>query len=201
MANTKYALSKIKIEGILYDIIAKTTGDFVTVTYKGADVSLTTALAGIIADIGNLPIDTTIDEKISEAIDELIGGAPETYNTLKEIADYIAAHEEVATALNNAIGSKADKTVVEGIQTSLNTLEGTVNALKTKVDTMPAITEDNVTAWNNKVDKVDGKGLSTNDFTDELKTKLEDMKAVRVGETVPADMKDGELFIQVVTEE
>lgn len=28
---------------------------------------------------------------------------------------------------------------------------------------------------NGKVDKVDGKGLSTNDFTDELKTKLENM--------------------------
>lgn len=79
----------------------------------------------------------------------------------------------MATALNNAIGSKADKTVVEGIQTSLNTLEGTVNALKTKVDTMPAITEDNVTAWNNKVDKVTGKGLSTNDFTNEDKAKLD----------------------------
>lgn len=30
------------------------------------------------------------------------------------------------------------------------------------------------TAWNNKVTQVEGKQLSTNDFTDELKTKLED---------------------------
>ena len=34
---------------------------------------------------------------------------PGTYDPLKEIADYIAAHEEVAEALNQAITNKADK--------------------------------------------------------------------------------------------
>lgn len=189
MANTKYVLSKIKIEGVLQDIIAKTTGDYITVIYKGANVSLTTALAGIIADISNLPIDTTIDDKISAAIDGLIDGAPETYNTLKEVADYIASHEEVATALNEAIGKKADKEVVEGIQTSLEALEETVNALKTKVDAMPDITEDNITAWNNKVDKVAGKGLSANDFTDEDKAKLDGLVNVTDEEKAAWDAK------------
>ena len=45
----------------------------------------------------------TIVDYVNEKIDELIGGAPGTYDTLKEIADYIAAHEEVAEALNEAI--------------------------------------------------------------------------------------------------
>lgn len=49
-----------------------------------------------------------IVEYIQEKIDDLIGGAPGTYDTLKEIADYITAHEEVAEALNQAIISKAD---------------------------------------------------------------------------------------------
>ncbi|MCM1061614.1 MAG: hypothetical protein NC452_15200 [Eubacterium sp.] len=178
MAKTKYLLSKIKIGDILQDVIAKTTGEYVTVAYKGADVSLTTALSGIIADISNLPLDTTIDEKISAAIDELIGGAPETYDTLKEIADYIAAHEDIATALNDAIGKKADKEVVEGIQTSLTNLEETVSTLKTKVEAMPTITDEDIAAWNNKVDKITGKGLSTNDFTDEDKAKLDGLTNV-----------------------
>lgn len=48
------------------------------------------------------------DEKVSAAISELIGGAPETYDTLKEISDYIESHGEVASALNEAIGNKAN---------------------------------------------------------------------------------------------
>lgn len=41
-------------------------------------------------------------------IADLIGGAPETYDTLKEIADYISDHASVETALNDAIGKKAN---------------------------------------------------------------------------------------------
>lgn len=51
----------------------------------------------------------TIVDYINEKIAELIGGAPGTFDTLKEIADYIAEHEDVATALNQAITNKADK--------------------------------------------------------------------------------------------
>ena len=53
--------------------------------------------------------DKTIVDYVDEKINDLIGGAPGTYDTLKEIADYIASHEEVAEALNQAITNKADK--------------------------------------------------------------------------------------------
>lgn len=39
------------------------------------------------------------------------------------------------------------------------------------------ITEAERTSWNNKVDKVSGKGLSTNDFTTTLKNKLDGISA------------------------
>lgn len=48
---------------------------------------------------------------VNEKISELIGGAPEMYDTLKEIADYISEHKEISSALNAAIGKKADKTL------------------------------------------------------------------------------------------
>lgn len=51
----------------------------------------------------------SIVDYVNERISDLIGGAPETYDTLKEIADYIANHEDVSEALNQAIGNKADK--------------------------------------------------------------------------------------------
>ena len=122
-----------------------------------------------------------VSSSISTAIDDLIGGAPATYDTLKEIADYIAAHKEVTDALNAAIG--------------------------------------------NKVDKVEGKGLSTNDLTDELLAKINSLDAsnqhthsnksvldgitssdvsnwngktkVYVQAAQPESLADGDVFIQI----
>ncbi|EET60360.1 hypothetical protein BRYFOR_07556 [Marvinbryantia formatexigens DSM 14469] len=74
-----------------------------------------------------------IVQYVNKKISDLIGGAPETYDTLKEIADYIASHKNVADALNAAVG--------------------------------------------NKVNKVEGKGLSTNDYTNEEKSKLAGVEA------------------------
>ena len=51
-------------------------------------------------------------------------------------------------------------------------------------------------AWNNKVDKVEGKQLSTNDFTDEYKTKLDNINeggggiVAETDPTVPAWAKE-----------
>lgn len=53
----------------------------------------------------------TIIDYVNQKIADLIGGAPAAYDTLKEISDYIASHQSVADALNNAIANKADKTV------------------------------------------------------------------------------------------
>lgn len=49
------------------------------------------------------------DTKISD----LIGGAPETLDTLKEVADAISENESVVDGLNAAIGNKADKSEVD----------------------------------------------------------------------------------------
>lgn len=38
MADTKYILDKIKIEGVLQDLIAKSNGENVTVTYILTDI-------------------------------------------------------------------------------------------------------------------------------------------------------------------
>lgn len=72
----------------------------------------------------NVPTKDYIDEKISN----LVNSAPETLDTLGEIASALQENDSLITTLNTAI--------------------------------------------TNKVDKVAGKGLSTNDFTDEEKAKL-----------------------------
>lgn len=50
-----------------------------------------------------------IVDYVNQKIADLIGTAPETYDTLQEIAAYIAEHEEVAESLNEAITNKASK--------------------------------------------------------------------------------------------
>lgn len=48
----------------------------------------------------------------AETIAAIVDGAPEAYDTLKEVATYIEEHKSVETALNEAIGAKADKTAL-----------------------------------------------------------------------------------------
>ena len=96
------------------------------------------AIADIIADLEKMAesIEIYIDEKVKKSgggttleevrtiidnrINELVDGAPETFDTLKEIADYITEHEEIAEALNEAIGNKADKEDVEKLAAEID---------------------------------------------------------------------------------
>lgn len=65
-------------------------------------------------------IDTAIDNALSDAksytdteIANLVGTAPATLNTLEEVAQAIEENEDVVTALNAAIGTKANITAVD----------------------------------------------------------------------------------------
>lgn len=141
----KNAILKAKIEGVIYEMLVKTNAANVMVDDS---TTLAAKLSSIIADIGTKAnaththaqadvtgledaltarpttdaMNTAISTAVSEAVAGLINGAPETYDTLKEIADYIEAHKSVETALNEAIGKKADKTTTDAIQASIDAL-------------------------------------------------------------------------------
>lgn len=181
MANVKNILEKIKLGGVLEDIIAKSTGEYVTVTYNGAEKTLAAALGEILTALTALPSGDNVDTKISAAINELMGGAPETYDTLKEIADYISLHEDVVETLNAAIGGKVDKEEGKGLSANDFT-----DALKEKLEALeiPGVAT------------AEANGL----MSKEDKTKLDGLRGVRYGAEVPADMQDGEMFVRVVSE-
>ncbi len=122
----KDAIVKALVESEIVELMVKTGVE--NVYMEDGSTKLSEKLAEMATSLGETVTEETMNSAISTAIDNLIAGAPGTYDTLKEIADYIAAHEEVTTALNAAIG--------------------------------------------NKVDKVEGKDLSTNDYTTEEKNKL-----------------------------
>lgn len=117
MPSKKSTLKGI-VNGQVTELYPKTSADNVFLA-SGTDVE--TALTTI-------PTTETVESLISTAISELIDGAPSTYDTLKEISDWISTHEDA----------------YQGLLADLA----------------------------NKVDKVTGKGLSTNDYTDAEKTKL-----------------------------
>lgn len=111
-------------------------------------------------------IETSISSAKSETktytdtkIANLINGAPETLDTLKEVADAITASKSVEEALNKAIGTKANDSDL-----SSHTNDNTIH-----------INKDERKKWNtvsDKVDKVSGKVLSSNDYTTLEKNKL-----------------------------
>ena len=138
----KNATFTTMVEGVLTDLMLKTTAaqvevsDGVTLATKIQD--LITAINGKSADghihatadvtglddkLATLATTEAMNTAISAAIDELIDGAPDTYDTLKEIATYITEHEDVVTALNAAIGNKADASVVTALSEKVTALE------------------------------------------------------------------------------
>ena len=93
-------------------------------------------------------------------------GAPETFDTLKEIATWIETEGVAATDLASAIAGKADRTELSDYATvvAMTQLEGQVSD-----------------GLSNKVDKEAGKGLSTEDFTTAYKNQLDTLEATLVG--------------------
>lgn len=86
-------------------------------THPQSDIAgLETALAGMATT-------QALTNAIAALRTEIMGNGVDTaYDTFTELAQYIEAHKDVATALNNAVGAKADKSAVEAIQAVVNAL-------------------------------------------------------------------------------
>ena len=98
-----------------------------------------TALSGRVTDVedaidtlnGDSTVAGSVAKTVSDAIDALIDGAPGTYDTLKEIADYISADQTAAAAIETALAGKVDK--VDGKQLSTNDYS---NEEKARIDAL-----------------------------------------------------------------
>lgn len=73
------------------------------------------------SELANKATVAQIDSKVNTAIENVIAGAPEALDTLKEIAEALTANESVVEALNVAITNKADKADVTALQTAMTT--------------------------------------------------------------------------------
>lgn len=140
----KKAILRAKLEGVIYDIMVKTTADNV---YVDDTTTLAVKLAEIIADVGTKATSTSVTEAINGLRQEMLGDVPvEAYNTFTELAQYIEEHKEAADALTEAIGKKADQTTVDGIVETLNGLGALATKSTVSEDDLEASLKEKVNA-------------------------------------------------------
>lgn len=104
---------------------------------------------------------TYTDSAVTDLKNELLNGAGEAYDTLKELGDLIDDNTDAVAALETIAAGKAD---AEHTHDDRYYTETEINA---KLDAKA-----NTSDLASKVDKVDGKDLSTNDYTTADKDKL-----------------------------
>lgn len=107
-----------------------------------------------------------VGELIDGRIEELIAGAPAELDTLKEISEELQKNQSGVSTILKKLESCA---TTEDIPKKLSDLTADKKHM--------TVTEDEKDAWNNKVDKDGNKVLSTNDFTNALKAKVDALVA------------------------
>lgn len=112
----------------------------------------------------------SVDKKIADAINDFSTKVSDNdvVDTFKELIDYAADHKgEYSTLSGEVQANKNAIATLNGKDTEAGSVAKTV---KDAVDAAQATLQGNI---DGKVDKVTGKGLSTNDYTNDEKTKLE----------------------------
>ena len=151
---------------------------------KGRVTSNETAIATLIGSG-----EGSVDKKVADAVAKIIADAPEAYDTLKEISDWITSHSTDATAMNSQINAnKTDIATLKSLVTQLP--EGTeattiveyiqekIVNLKTELTTAiataktEAITESGTNTDTKITEKVGDIGTGTvKDYVDTAKTQ------------------------------
>ena len=142
---------------------------------------------GIKTELAKKANSTDVTKEISDKIAEVVSDAPESFNTLKEISDWISGHENDASAMNSAI--KDNKSAITTLQTD--------KADKTEIPTKVSELENDSSYLtehqdiSNLVVKEKGKGLSSNDYTNEEKDKLGSIGISQGRNLIPYPYYDG----------
>jgi hypothetical protein len=220
----KNIILQMKLENAIVDLMVRAGADNVIVD-SGSNETLATRLATIAAQITALQegsggaSDAGLDQEavqglIDTSIAALIDSAPETYATLKEIADYIASDKSAMETLNTAIGKKVDK--VSGKQLST---EDFTTTLKNKLDAIAAEATKVEHSDTNGNIKINGSETTVythpsgagNTHLPSGGTTGQVLRAagsgagtwganVRSGVSEPGDLAEGELFIKIIEE-
>lgn len=133
------------------------------------DVDVITDADCITMDDGDLR--SGVKKMIDDRIGEVIDGAPEELDTLKEIATELEKNQSGVSTILKKLEAKIDKTqITDDLSVRSNKIVLSSSAVAEALDNFDSYVN---TRINEKVDNVNGKGLSSNDFTDVDKRKLD----------------------------
>lgn len=147
------------------------------------DVDVITDADCITMDDGDLR--SGVKKMIDDRIGEVIDGAPEELDTLKEIATELEKNQSGVSTILKKLEAKLDESVFdEKVKRLGGNIVDLENAMEHNQDvieeTIERFYEEYEKAIELKVDKVEGKGLSTNDFTNEYKNMIDTIEAGNV---------------------
>ncbi len=156
----------------------------------------------------------SVDKKVADAVAKIVADAPEAYDTLKEIADWITSHATDATAMNTQINAnKDDIATLKGLVTQLpdgteaTTIIGYIDeklaGLKTELTTAiataktEAITEAGTNADTKITAKVGDIGTGTvKDYIDTAKTQA----VTEAGEKADKALEDAKAYTDTLAD-
>lgn len=149
--------------------------------------SMITGLPTKVSELENDKKYQTANE-VAKAISDLVKLAPDTLNTLEELANALGNDPHFATTIMTMLGEKASKadltTKVDVVAGKMLSSNDFTNELKTKLESLSnyddsklkALITSNQSALNTelakKVTQIEGKQLSTNDYSTAEKNKL-----------------------------
>ena len=160
---------------------------------------------------------------VSQALASLVDSAPEALNTLEELARALGNDPNFATTIMEMIGKKVEKDAYNAdmgiVNQDIDDLEEDLHYHKNNSNNPHRLTKDQIglgnvdntadkdkpvsdavsTELNKKVDKVTGKGLSTNDFTDDHIMLLEE-HAYLIGNLVNLYTENTDNLVDAVNE-
>lgn len=208
--SVKKAILKTKLQAEIVELMVKSQVD--NIYLDDGSTTLAAKLAEMVASINEKAKKTEVTSEISTAVSAAISGliadAPETYDTLKEIADYISQNETAMDALNAAIGNKVDK--VQGKQLSTEDFttayKGMLDGLGTLASKSQVTEADLDAALAEKVNAAaQGNHSHSNktvlDSITQAKVTAWDGKSkIYVQDTQPETLAEGELWIQTLAD-
>ena len=124
MAEVKYYLNEVGLRALWkkLDDRDKEVVKKILDNKTAIDLLNATATTDTQAPLGS--VERTVGDKVAEEIAKIVANAPEDFDTLKEIADWISTHSDSAAAMNSAIQKNRDavsslKTLL-GVDSSTN---------------------------------------------------------------------------------
>lgn len=143
---TRVGALETSVGEIRTEIGAKAAGETAaTGIYKYVDDKVAAATpegyAGVKADVTKLVgtdkgedgrANKTVREIASEEVAKIVNGAPEAYDTLKEVSDWISTHGTDAATMNTQIN--ANKAAIEKLNGTAETVGSVANTVNTAID-------------------------------------------------------------------